>query len=431
MAALRRCVIRQLREIADGKEGEKYVALMPLDPTNLQELRGIIMAPPGSPMEKYILFLDISIPMEYPFKPPRVRFMNKVWHPKINSWGYICLPPISPEGWKPRTSLEIVLVSIQMLLKDPGEFDLFFRPENGSALDQYLNDRATYVKTSRRQTEQDNEGYGHVVFSDYRISAIQTILKIPEAVKYKGYMFCEMVNELNWKLTLVVVPDLTLYCDRAELMFQQYKKLTTFNFEFEEEEITLDIGDGMSRDQCWKITSLSSQKIRKEDVNSNPRTTKPATCELELSWVRSEMKPQRVIHKFTLIGPQYSFDVCVDPDSYSGVGVAHNKLSPTERPTLVKLLKFPIRDGESYIDIIEKIGAKYNKFGVLLLEDETGSKVKAIESHYKEDPERINQEIFGQWLQGEGKQPVTWKTLIEVLYDSRLSEIAKEVEGTQ
>ena len=437
---LRKRVIRELHEIADGKEG---VVLMPLDPTNLQELRGIIMAPPGSPMENYILFLDIMLPDGYPFKQPGVHFKNKVWHPKIADYtGAICLDVITPECWQPATSLETVLLSIQMMLKDPGEIDVRkYQYLNGDALDQYLSDRATYVKTSKSLTEQDNEGYGHVVFSDYRMSAIQSILKIPgveydggsilkvPGVEYKGCVFSERVNGLTWKLTLVVVPNLALYWDRAELVFQQYKKLTTFNFEFEEEEITLDFGDGMTRDQCWKITSLSSQKIRKEDVISDPRTTKPATCELELSWVRSEMKPQRVIHKFTLIGPQYSFDVCVDPDSYSSVCVAHNKLSPTERPTLVKLLKFPIRDGESHIDITEKIGANYYTFGVFLLQDETGSKVKTIESHYKENPKRINQEIFGQWLQGDGKQPVTWKTLIEALRDSQLFYVAEEVEA--
>ena len=419
MAALRR-LIREVREIADGKEGEKFVALMFLD--DLTNLRGIIMAPAGSPIENYILFLDIKIPPEYPFKPPKVQFKNKVWHPKIRyTNGDICLDLLSPECWIRRTSLETILLSIQALLKDPGEIDIksgMFL--NKAALDQYLEDRATYVKTSKTWTERDNEGYGHAVFSDYRMSAIRSILG---AVKYKGCVFSERVNGLTWKLTLVVVPNLAIYWDRAELVFQQYTKLTTFDFEFPQKEITLDFGDGMTRDQCWKITSLSSQKIRKEEVISDPRTTKPATCELELSWVRSEMKPQRVIHKFTLIGPQYSFDVCVDPDSYSSV-------SATERPTLVKLLKFPIRDGESHINIIEKIGTDYNTFGVLLLEDKTGDKVKSLESHYKEDPERINQEIFRRWLRGEGKQPVMWKTLIEVLHDSRLSCVSEEIEAT-
>ena len=255
MAATRR-VTCELREIADGKEGEKFVALMPL---NHQKLRGIIMAPPGSPMENYVLFLDIWLD-EYPFKPPKVQFKNKVWHPKIrDTGGDICLALISPFCWQPWTSLETVLLSIQMLLKDPGEIDVRnYQFSNSAALDQYLYDRATYVKTSKNWTERDNEGYGHVVFSDYRMSAIQSILKIPgveydggsilkvPGVEYKGCVFSERVNGLTWKLTLVVVPNLALYWDRAELVFQQYKKLTTFNFEFEEEEITLDFGDGMT-----------------------------------------------------------------------------------------------------------------------------------------------------------------------------------------
>ena len=431
-ACMRR-VKKELSKIADGKEHEKFVALMPLDPTNLLELRGIIMAPPGSPIEGYILSLNVTIPPTFPWNPPKVCFKNKVWHPKIDKSGRISFSPLSQQEWKPATSLETVLVSVQMLLKDLGEIDSTDRVDgllNATALEQYLYDQATYVKTSKSWTEQDNEGYGHIVFLDRRMSAIQSTLKVLGAVNYKGYAFCKKVNEHAWKLILVVVPNLALYCDHAELEFQQCKKLTEFQFAFEEEEITLDFGDGKTRDQCWKITSLSSQKIKKEDVISDPRTTKPATCDLELSWVRPEIKPQRVIHKFTLIGPQHSFDVCVDPDSLSSVGVPHRGVSPTERPTLVKLLKFPIKDGGSHIDIIEKVGTKYNKFGVLLLEDESGSKVDTIESHYREDPERINHEIFRRWLKGEGKQPVTWKTLTEVLHDSHLSCIAEEIEAT-
>lgn len=423
------CVKKLLRDVADGREGEKFLALVPLDPTNILKLRGIILAPPGSPMEGYILFLDVDIPDEYPFLPPKVVFKNKIWHPKISKDGKICLPDLSRENWRPydHNRFENTLVSIQFLLKDVGAIEEFCF--NQDALKQYLDDRDKYVRTSKRQTEQDNEGYGRVRFSDYRISAIQSILKIPGVVKYKGYVFCRKESELTWKLILVVVPNLTWYWDHAELTFQRCRKLTTFDFEFENDKITVDFGNRMTKDHCWEITSLNSLEIKKKEVICDPRTSEPATCELQLHWVRPEMKPQRVIHRFTIIGPQHSFDVCVDPDSFSGAS-ARREMFPTERPTLEDLLKFPVDNGKSHIDVLKEIGIEYKKFGVLLLEDERGNKVRSIISQWREDPENINHEIVGQWLNGKGKQPVTWKTLVEVLHASNLSYIAEIIEAS-
>ena len=37
-------------------------------------------------------------------------------------------------------------------------------------------------------------------------------------------------------------------------------------------------------------------------------------------------------------------------------------------------------------------------------------------------------ELLRQWINGRGKQPVTWKTLAEVLHDIELSILAREIE---
>ena len=36
--------------------------------------------------------------------------------------------------------------------------------------------------------------------------------------------------------------------------------------------------------------------------------------------------------------------------------------------------------------------------------------------------------FFGEWLQGKGRQPITWRTLVTALVEVDLSEFAKEVE---
>ena len=88
-----------------------------------------------------------------------------------------------------------------------------------------------------------------------------------------------------------------------------------------------------------------------------------------------------------------------------------------------ELLSFKCADNTK-VRIVKEIGTEYEDFGILLLQDETGQSVKNIVHMCLNDPERINKEIFRQWLAGKGKQPVTWATLVEVLHDIGLSTLA-------
>ena len=47
------------------------------------------------------------------------------------------------------------------------------------------------------------------------------------------------------------------------------------------------------------------------------------------------------------------------------------------------------------------------------------------------DAEQINLEVFQEWVEGRGKQPVTWDTLIDVLRDTQLTELAIEIASVK
>ena len=80
------------------------------------------------------------------------------------------------------------------------------------------------------------------------------------------------------------------------------------------------------------------------------------------------------------------------------------------------------------INIAEKISTKYHDFGLLLLDDHNGTRVRNMELKYNQDAERINKEILQEWATGRGKKPVSWETLTEVLRDIELCTLASEIE---
>ena len=98
-------------------------------------------------------------------------------------------------------------------------------------------------------------------------------------------------------------------------------------------------------------------------------------------------------------------------------------------PTMLELVRF--RGRERRINIPQEIGVKYSQFGLLLLNDTTGAKVCNIEHKHHRNAERINTEILEEWLEGRGKQPVNWRTLIKVLHDVQLSNLASDIEAVK
>ena len=67
--------------------------------------------------------------------------------------------------------------------------------------------------------------------------------------------------------------------------------------------------------------------------------------------------------------------------------------------------------------------------GTLLLNDDTGDITDAIIDECRENASRINCKILQQWIQGKGRQPVTWDTLVGVLRSINLSELANTIES--
>ena len=83
---------------------------------------------------------------------------------------------------------------------------------------------------------------------------------------------------------------------------------------------------------------------------------------------------------------------------------------------------------ERTINIPQEIGSNYYYFGLHLLDDPNGTRVRNLELEYRQNAKRINTEILREWATGRGKNPVSWETLIMVLRDIEFGALASEIE---
>ena len=108
---------------------------------------GTITGPEDSPYSGGVFRLNFFFPVDYPFKPPKVTFQTKVYHPNIDNVGNICLD-ILKENWSPALTVGKVLLSISSLLTDPNPDS----PLSSDIAHAYKYDRKKYDATAKEWT---------------------------------------------------------------------------------------------------------------------------------------------------------------------------------------------------------------------------------------------------------------------------------------
>lgn len=106
-----------------------------------------IMGPTDSPYAGGVFMVKIHFPVDYPFKPPKVEFTTRLYHPNVNAHGSICLD-ILKDQWSPALTISKVLLSICSLLTDPNPDD----PLVPEIAHLYKTDKAKYDETARQWT---------------------------------------------------------------------------------------------------------------------------------------------------------------------------------------------------------------------------------------------------------------------------------------
>jgi ubiquitin-conjugating enzyme E2 D/E len=120
----------------------------PISDSDIFVWEGIIFGPTESPFAGGVFKVNIQFPADYPFRPPRIVFTTKIYHPNINSQGFICLD-ILKQNWSPALTISKVLLSILSMLTDPNPNDPLM-PEIATL---YLRSRVEYEVIAREWTQ--------------------------------------------------------------------------------------------------------------------------------------------------------------------------------------------------------------------------------------------------------------------------------------
>ncbi|KAI5835978.1 hypothetical protein K523DRAFT_325051 [Schizophyllum commune Tattone D] len=104
---------------------------------------------------------SFAINTNYPHDPPKVKCLQKIYHPNVDLDGNVCLN-ILREDWKPVLNLNSVMVGLQYLFLEPNPDD----PLNKEAAQEMVKNRDVFVqnvKTAMRGGSVKGEQYNNVV----------------------------------------------------------------------------------------------------------------------------------------------------------------------------------------------------------------------------------------------------------------------------
>ncbi|XP_022216042.1 ubiquitin-conjugating enzyme E2 E1 [Drosophila obscura] len=142
------CAFRVRRELNEIRKNPPPNCSADLCMDRLLHWTATVIGPAGSVYEGGHFKLDIRFPLNYPFRPPRIRFTTFIYHCNVDSVGVICLDVLN-ERWSPVMNVAKVLLSIWLLLGECNPED----PLVMCIADQYKTNRLEHDRVARFWTK--------------------------------------------------------------------------------------------------------------------------------------------------------------------------------------------------------------------------------------------------------------------------------------
>ncbi|KAL8057054.1 hypothetical protein ABFX02_04G159300 [Erythranthe guttata] len=118
--------------------------------SNIMLLNAVISSPDDTPWSGGTFKLTVRFPEDFPFTPPGVRFVSRMFHPNIYEDGRVCLD-ILQDQWSPiLLHIGSILLSVQSLLSDANPDS----PVNSEAARLFSENKREYNRRVREIVEQ-------------------------------------------------------------------------------------------------------------------------------------------------------------------------------------------------------------------------------------------------------------------------------------
>ncbi|TVY32881.1 Ubiquitin conjugating enzyme E2 B [Lachnellula subtilissima] len=149
MASGQKRISKELAEVTTTPPAGIKVSLV--DDNNVHNWNIIMDGPEGSPYAGGKFKLLLVLPTDYPFKPPKINFKTRIWHPNVtfDEHGSMCIGILKPEAWKPSSKILSVLTATQNLLLEPVPDDAV----ETTAANSFKEDLAGFNKTAKEYTK--------------------------------------------------------------------------------------------------------------------------------------------------------------------------------------------------------------------------------------------------------------------------------------
>lgn len=140
-------MLKRLQKEYKNAQDETFFHVQMKD-DNIRFWEAYLKGPEDSPYSGGTFLLNIHFPEDYPFSPPKIFFITKVYHPNINYRGNICFNILN-ENWTPMMIISKVLLSLYILLENPNPDD----PLEKEIADVMINDKEEYFRIAKEWTE--------------------------------------------------------------------------------------------------------------------------------------------------------------------------------------------------------------------------------------------------------------------------------------
>ncbi|XP_063725956.1 ubiquitin-conjugating enzyme E2 R2-like [Symsagittifera roscoffensis] len=167
---------RLQQEIADLRKQKTAGFVVDVDESNIFKWHVRIFGPPETLYEGGYFKGVMEFPPDYPFSPPKFKFLTKMWHPNIyHDSGEVCISILhSPvpdqqsgekaeERWRPTQEARTIVLSVISLFSCPNTFSpanvdasVMYRKWANKEDDRYVKIIRKQVESTKRDAELDN-----------------------------------------------------------------------------------------------------------------------------------------------------------------------------------------------------------------------------------------------------------------------------------